>query len=54
MMITLPGNQLGKIKAVMSLGDTPESEVTLCDIIEGDFSEYISSNKFDQLFIQEN
>ncbi len=54
MMITLPGNQLGKIKAVMSLGDTPESEVTLCDIVEGDFSEYISSNKFDQLFIQEN
>lgn len=54
MMITLPGNQIGKIKAVMSVGDTPEAEVTLCDIVEGDFAEYISSKKFDQLFIQHN
>jgi hypothetical protein len=52
-MITLPGNQIGKIITVMSLGDTPESEVTLCDIVEGDFSEFISSQKFDQLFIQQ-
>ncbi len=54
MMITLPGQLIGKIKAVMSVGDTPETEVTLCDIIEGDFSEYITSKKFDPLFIQEN
>ncbi len=54
MMITLPGTQIGKIKAVMSIGDTPEAEVTLCDIVEGNFSEYISSKQFDQLFIQEN
>lgn len=54
MMITLPGMKIGKIKAVMSIGDTPESEVTLCDINEGDFSEYIASKKFDSLFIQQN
>ena len=54
MMLTLPGNQIGKIKAGMSVGDTPEAEVTLCDIVEGNFSEYISSKEFDQLFIQEN
>jgi curli biogenesis system outer membrane secretion channel CsgG len=54
MIITLPGKQVGKIKAVMSVGDTPDSEVTLCDIIEGDFSEYIASKAFDKLFIQEN
>ena len=53
-MITLPGQQVGKIKAVMSIGDTPESEVTLCDIVSGNFSEYIASKKFDRLFIQEN
>jgi curli biogenesis system outer membrane secretion channel CsgG len=54
MMITLPGSQIGKIKAVMSVGDTPETEVTLCDIVEGDFSKYIAIKEFNQLFIQEN
>ena len=53
MIITLPGKQIGKIKAVMLVGNTPEEEVTLCDIIDGDFSEYISSKIFDKLFIQE-
>jgi curli biogenesis system outer membrane secretion channel CsgG len=53
-MITLPGTQVGRIKAIMSVGDTPESEITLCEAIEGDFSEYISSKKFDQLYIQDN
>jgi hypothetical protein len=53
MMITLPGNQIGKVRTVMSLGETPESEVTFCEIVEGDFSEFISSQKFDQLYIQQ-
>ena len=53
MMITLPGDQLGKIKTVASVGETPETEVTFCDIVEGDFSEFISSGNFEQLFIQE-
>ena len=54
MMITLPGTQIGKIKAVMFIGDNPETEVTLCDIIEGDLSAFISSKNFNQLYIQEN
>ena len=54
MMITLPGEEIGKIKADISVGNTPESEVTLCDIVNGDFSEYIASKKFDQLYIQED
>ena len=54
MMITLPGTQIGKIKAVMSIGDNPETEVSLCDIIEGDLSAFISSKNFNQLYIQEN
>jgi len=54
MMITLPGTKLGKIKVVMSIGDNPETEVTLCNIIKGNLSAFISSKNFDQLYIQEN
>ena len=54
MMITLPGTQVGKIKTVMSIGDNPQTEVTLCDIIEGDLSAYIFSKNFNKLYIQEN
>ncbi len=53
-MITLPGSPVGKIKAIVSVGDTPESEITICEIVEGDFSKFIASKKFDQLFVQEN
>jgi len=53
MMLTLPGNQIGKIRTVMSVGDTPETEITLCDIVDGDFSAFISSKNFNQLYIQE-
>jgi curli biogenesis system outer membrane secretion channel CsgG len=53
MMMTLPGKEIGKIKASVSTGDTPESEITLCDIINGDFSGYISSKDFSNLYIQE-
>lgn len=52
-MITLPGKEIGKIKASVSIGNTPESEVTLCDVVDGDFSEYISSKDFSSLYIQE-
>jgi hypothetical protein len=38
----------------MSIGDSPQTEVTLCDIIEGDLSAYISSKNFNQLYIQQN
>lgn len=52
-IITLPGKEVGKIKASVLAGDTPESEVTLCDIIDGDLSVYISSKDFSSLYIQE-
>lgn len=54
MMITLPGKIIGKIQTVASIGDNPESEVTLCEIIDGNFNPYISSNDFSSLYIQEN
>ena len=53
MKITLPSSQVGMIKAVISVGDTPESEVTLCEIIDGNFQSYIESKNFDKLFLQE-
>lgn len=54
MVITLPGKKIGRIKTIMSVGDTPESEVTLCEIIDGDLTTFISSNDFTSLYIQEN
>ena len=54
MMITLPGKQVGKIQTIVSVGDSPESEVSFCKIIDGDFNTYINSNDFKSLYIQEN
>lgn len=54
MVITLPGKFLGKIKAVNSLGSTPEAEVTICDILEGDFSKYAETNNFENIYIEVN
>jgi len=53
MMVTLPGKEVGEIKATMTSGDSPESEITLCDIIDGDLSGYISSKDFNNLYVQE-
>ena len=54
MMITLPGKKIGRIKTIMSVGNTSESEVTLCEIIDGDLTTFISANDFTSLYIQEN
>jgi curli biogenesis system outer membrane secretion channel CsgG len=55
MDITLPAKKLAKIKVVAALGDTPENEVSLCQVIEGDnnLSEYKSKNDYSRLFIGE-
>lgn len=54
MMITLPGKVIGKIQAVTSLGETPDTEITLCEVTQGDLSLYINSGDFSSLYIQEN
>ena len=36
MLIELPGKVVGKIKIDLTLGDTPQSEVSMATIIEGD------------------
>jgi len=55
MNITLPAKRLAKIKVVTTLGDTPENEVSLCQIIEGDSNlfEFKSKNDYSSLFIGE-
>jgi curli production assembly/transport component CsgG len=53
MMITLPGKKIARVKVVMSVGDTAESEVSICSIVEGDLSAYIKAKNYDGLFIQE-
>ncbi|HED37320.1 MAG TPA: curli production assembly protein CsgG [Ignavibacteria bacterium] len=53
MFITLPGKPVATIKVLSSLGDTPESEVSLAKIIDGNISSYIKAQDYSQLFIQE-
>lgn len=54
MTITLPGKKIAAIKVDMTIGDTQESEVSLCKTVDGDLSQYIKANDFSQLYIQEH
>ena len=55
MDITLPPKQLAKIKVSATLGDTPENEVALCQVIEGDSNlhDYRTKNDYSRLYIGE-
>lgn len=53
MYITLPGKKIAQIKVLTSIGDTPENEVSLCEVTDGELSEFIAQNDFSRLFIQE-
>lgn len=53
MEIRLPGKKIAEIKASMLTGDTPESELTICEIIDGDLTGYMESGNFNNLIIQE-
>ncbi|MBA6254102.1 MAG: curli biogenesis system outer membrane secretion channel CsgG [Colwellia sp.] len=54
MFITLPGKPIGNIVVLTSMGDTPESEISIASISTGDFSQYIASGDFSSLYIQES
>lgn len=51
--ISLPGKPIGKIKAVMCAGETPQTEVTFCELVEGDLSKFIANNDFSALYIHQ-
>ena len=53
MMITLPGKKLATIRVDMSVGDTPDTEVSMCSIVSGNLDSYLKSKKFEALYIQE-
>lgn len=55
MEITLPAKKLATIKVTATTGDTPENEVSLGMVIEGDsnLSEYKAKNDYGRLFIGE-
>lgn len=52
MWITLPGKEVATIEAVMSMGETKNSELTFCDIRTGSLSYWINSNDFTNLYIE--
>lgn len=49
LMIELPGKVLGKVKVVMTGGDTPESEYSIVTFTEGD----IDKNNLSEYYIEE-
>lgn len=52
MMITLPGKKIATIEILATLGDTPESEVSVASVTEGDLNSYIKSKNFSKLYIE--
>lgn len=52
MPIILPGKKIGSITITATLGDTPETEVSLATKTNGDFQQYISAKDFSALYIQ--
>ncbi len=51
-MITLPGKKLASIKIINTLGNTPDTEVSLATVTEGNLNDYIAKKEFSSLFIQ--
>lgn len=52
MMITLPGKKIAKIEIETTMGDTPDTEVSLASIISGDLTTYIKSKDYSKIYIQ--
>jgi curli biogenesis system outer membrane secretion channel CsgG len=53
MMISLPGTEIGRLKVLLSVGDTPETEVSFCQVVNGNLSRYIASNDFSMLYVED-
>lgn len=52
MFITLPGKKIGSISITATMGDTPETEVSMATITSGDLQQYITAKNFSNLYIQ--
>lgn len=53
MYITLPGTRIALLEVVTCLGNTPQNEVSLCRVVDGDLSQYIANQDFSSLYIRE-
>ena len=52
MMMTLPGKKIAEIKIITTLGDTPENEVSLAEVVNGNIDSYIKAKNFASLYIE--
>ncbi len=52
MLITLPGKKIAAVAIVATIGDTPDSEISMATITEGDLSGYIAKKDYSELYIQ--
>jgi curli biogenesis system outer membrane secretion channel CsgG len=50
-MITLPGKKIATIEVVQTIGETPETEVSLTKLISGSLTIHIEKNDFSKLYI---
>lgn len=53
MMITLPGKKVATLEIVTTLGETPDTEVSIASIKNGNLNAYIASKDFSQLYIEQ-
>ena len=53
MMMSLPGKKIATIEVEATLGDTPDTEVSLASVVEGSIQSYIESKDYSKLYIQE-
>jgi len=52
MMMNLPGKKIATIEIEATIGDTPDTEVSLASIIDGNLKSYIDSKDYSKLYIQ--
>ena len=52
MMMSLPGKKIGMLEIAATIGDTPDTEVSLATLINGDLKSYIDNNDYSKLYIQ--
>ncbi|MDQ7044539.1 MAG: CsgG/HfaB family protein [Sulfurimonas sp.] len=52
MMMNLPGKKIATIEIEATLGDTPDTEVSLASIVDGNIKSYIDSKDYSKLYIQ--
>lgn len=51
--ISLPGKKIARIKVNRLMGDSPDNEVSFCEVVEGDLSHFITQKDFSRLFISQ-